>query len=98
MIISFTADVGSYLVGFDEIFPPEHKDNMSSSNKIMSFNSRLTNLSFFNTIKITNMKFVRLLPNNLKDLQKLCEEKSLKFKGKTNGLWKGYACYGSFCC
>ena len=28
------------------------------------------------------------LPNNLKDLQKLCEEKSLKFKGKTKAQLK----------
>ena len=28
------------------------------------------------------------LPNNLKDPQKLCEEKSLKFKGKTKGQLK----------
>ena len=28
------------------------------------------------------------LPNNLKDIQKLCEEKSLKFKGKTKAQLK----------
>ena len=28
------------------------------------------------------------LPNNLKDLQKMCEERSLKFKGKTKAQLK----------